>query len=240
MRLILAFLFLSATAGADCIPPNNHYIGVNNFSAVGKASFDDAIRKVQSAYAAEVAAMGATLRINNLWSDGTVNAQAYRRGSVWYVDAFGGLARYPGMTKNAFIAVLCHELGHHLGRAPRYDRNTDWAATEGQSDYFATLRCMKKLGISSAIPSLALATVLADLGGERKPSRSTRDASRVSRTYESHPDAQCRLDTMDAGRSCRASGPLSNSNPRQGTCHNYDAAGNPIGSGNRPRCWYAP
>lgn len=242
MRLIVSLLFFfTATAGADCIPKNNHYIGLEDArSAIGKAAFDDAIEKVQRAYEDEVGAQGAILKINNLWSDGTVNAQAYRRGRTWHVDAFGGLARYPGMTKNGFITVLCHELGHHLGRAPRYNLNTDWAATEGQADYFATVRCMKKLGISSSAPALALATVLADLGGERSPSRNRRDLSRVSRTYEAHPAAQCRLDTMDAGRSCRASGALSNSDPRPGTCHQYDASGSPIGSGNRPRCWYAP
>lgn len=236
--ILLSILALDVTA--QCIPPNSKYISILEFSAVGKDSFDEAIQAVQSAYEHEVLAMGGKLIINNLWSDGTVNAQAYRSGMEWHIDAFGGLARYPGMTKNAFITVLCHELGHHIGGAPRYSRNTDWASTEGQSDYFATLQCMKKLGIPSPAPSLALASVLADLGGDQKPSRSQRDQSRVSRTYESHPAAQCRLDTMDAGLSCPVFGPLSKDDPRPGTCYEYDRSKSPIGDGNRPRCWFAP
>lgn len=248
MKMFLAIVlsFFSVAAQADCVPPNDFYIAETAVGplSVSQTSFEDAISKVQKAYAAEVAAKGATLQINNLWKDGTVNAQAYQEvhgGKTYFmIDAFGGLARYPGMTKNAFVAVLCHELGHHLGGAPRYDKNTDWAAVEGQADYFATLKCMKKLGISSANPSLALTKVLADLGGEKMPSRSTPDMRKVRSTYEEHPDAQCRLDTMDAGRSCRKNGQLSASDPRPGTCFNYDKNGNAIGKTSRPRCWFAP
>jgi hypothetical protein len=246
MKPVLAALvlfFVAAQAQAKCLPDNNLYISeTNGLAAVGKASFKDAIQKVLNAYSGEVAARGAILQINDLWSDGTVNAQAYqerRNGQLYYmIDAFGGLARHPKMTKNAFIAVLCHELGHHIGGAPKY--RADWASNEGQSDYFATLRCMKKLGISSSAPALALSATLADLGGERSPSRSRRDSSKVSRTDDSHPSAQCRLDTMDAGRSCRARGSLSSTDPKPGTCFNYDGADNPVGGGNRPRCWFAP
>lgn len=242
---IVAFclLFASLEVGAQCIPQNNLYItDTAALSTVSKVSFQAAIDKVTNAYQSDVAALGAVLQINPLWSDGTVNAQAYRQtkaGKMYYmIDAFGGLARHPKMTQNAFIAVLCHELGHHLGGAPKYPN--DWAADEGQADYFATLRCMKRLGISSTSPALALAKTLADLGGEKSPSRSARDLSKVSRTDDSHPAAQCRLDTMDAGRACRATGKLSDTDPAGGTCHNYDGSDQPVGVGNRPRCWFAP
>ncbi|CAB4149789.1 hypothetical protein UFOVP558_32 [uncultured Caudovirales phage] len=246
MKTTLASLLLlfGLHAHAQCIPPNNLYIHETaNLSSMSKASFKDAIKKVLDAYKGHVATTeGAILQINDLWSDGTVNAQAYQKwvnGQLYYmIDAFGGLARHPKMTKNAFIAVLCHELGHHIGGAPKY--RADWASNEGQSDYFATLRCMKKLGISSSAPALALSRTLADLGGERSPKRSSRDSSKVAQTYDRHPRAQCRLDIMDAGRACDATGKLSPLDPKPGTCFNYDGADNTVGEGNRPRCFFRP
>jgi hypothetical protein len=116
---------------------------------------------------------------------------------------YGGLARYPGMTEMGFQIVLCHEIGHHLGGQPTYNQGRDWASVEGQSDYWATLSCMKTLGLDSMAGSLVTASVLARLSGDRTPSRSTRDTSKVRTTYEGHPRAQCRLDTMDWGREAK-------------------------------------
>jgi hypothetical protein len=42
------------------------------------------------------------------------------------------------------MLVVCHETGHHLGGAPRYN-GTDWASNEGQADYFGTLKCMRRV-----------------------------------------------------------------------------------------------
>lgn len=244
VTMILAGQFAAAKGVCSWPRVNEYYSADFEISAKRKYDFENAILKVQKAYEGEVAQRGAILQINNMWKDGTVNAQAYQEvinGRMYYmVDAFGGMFRYPGMTKDAFTVVLCHELGHHLGMSPLYSGWGEWAATEGQSDYFATLRCMKKLGIPSSAASLALAKSLARMSNHRLPSRLTRDKSRVSRIYESHPDAQCRLDTMDAGRVCLASGVLSPTDPKKGTCHNYDGSDNPIGNGNRPRCWYMP
>ena len=48
----------------------------------------------------------------------------------WVVAMFGGLARRPEVTKDAFQFVVCHEVGHHLAGWPfAYD----WASNEGQS-----------------------------------------------------------------------------------------------------------
>lgn len=182
-------------------------------SGITKLEFVRAIKAVERAYQPDVEARGAELVIHNMWTDGTVNAQAYREGSTWHVDAFGGLARYPGMRYEGFVLVLCHEVGHHLGGRPRYGRNTDWGSVEGQADYWATLSCMKRVAPALSLPgSVVLAHVLADLGGEPTPRWSTPDFSRVSETFESHPRAQCRLDTYGAGHFRRA----------------------------RPRCWFAP
>lgn len=212
--LLITLCLIAGIAEAACFPPNDKWIAEDvTTSNVSKAAFKSAISIVQKAYAPEVARNGGKLVINNMWSDGTVNSQAYRRGNTWYVDAFGGLARFHSMTKAGYIAVLCHEVGHHLGGYPKYDRNTDWASVEGQADYWATLECMRRVDPSDSMAaSQTLANVLAELGGEPMPSINTPDESVVSETYEDHPGAQCRLDTY------------------------YDG----YKQTDRPRCWFAP
>ena len=58
---------------------------------------------------------------------------------------FGGLARHQEITPDGFALVVCHELGHHIGGAPKKASwYSTWASNEGQSDYFATLKCLRK------------------------------------------------------------------------------------------------
>ncbi len=63
---------------------------------------------------------------------------------VMKVRMYGGLARHPSVNVEAFATVVCHEIGHHLGGAPKTGGWNPWAANEGQSDYFATAKCMRK------------------------------------------------------------------------------------------------
>ena len=57
---------------------------------------------------------------------------------------FGGLARHETITYEAMMTVVCHEVGHHLGGAPKYYGN-NWASNEGQADYYGSLKCMRKV-----------------------------------------------------------------------------------------------
>lgn len=245
MRPLLLILVISlfSIANAECIPKDerhrNMFITQSAATGISQKTFETVLDTLENHYAPIMRARGCPLQVNRLWNDGTVNAQAYIEDGKCQIDMFGGLARYKGMTQNGFLMVACHELGHHLGGAPRYGHNTDWAAVEGQADYFATLRCMKALGKSSSAGSLVLAKVLADLAGDAAPSRGTRDGSVRMSILESHPPAQCRLDTYDMGRVCRATGDLSMADPKPGTCFDYPTA-TTYGSGSRPRCWFRP
>jgi hypothetical protein len=54
--------------------------------------------------------------------------------------------------------VVCHEIGHHIGGAPKKGQSSgegggwwggqvgglSWPSNEGQADYFATLKCLRK------------------------------------------------------------------------------------------------
>jgi hypothetical protein len=128
-------------------PENNMRISKfdKNTNGMTEERFLSIVKRVSDVYTPIVEAKGATLQMVNKWDDDTVNAYADRDGKTWKVNMFGGLARHPLATDDGFLLVVCHETGHHLGGAPRYDGNTDWAANEGQADYFGTLKCMKRI-----------------------------------------------------------------------------------------------
>lgn len=151
--LVIYFSFFTFNAfacvgGKGYLPPNTVYIPEDdkNLTGIDQTDFNEVIDKVYEVYAPIIRQKGGTLKINRLWSNGKVNASAYRQGSTYIVDMFGGLARHNSMTKDGFALVTCHEVGHHIGGAPLYtDSRTSWAATEGQSDYFAVTKCLRKL-----------------------------------------------------------------------------------------------
>lgn len=64
----------------------------------------------------------------------------------WFIKVWGGIPKFPSATEDTYTLILCHEMGHHIGGYPFYSHSVDeWAATEGQADYWATQACAKKL-----------------------------------------------------------------------------------------------
>lgn len=238
-------LILPLMGNATCFPKNSLFIrpleDVES-NEIGKSAFNQAIDKVEKYYAPIVKKKGFNLVFNRLWSDGTVNSDTSVSGKDWVINSYGGLARYKGMNSvEAYAAVACHELGHHMGGAPLYS-DDDWAAVEGEADYWATKECMKAVGFTLAVSekaSLQLAKVLADLGGDPVPDKSKVDTSVVQSTYEDHPVAQCRLDTYLNGLACPTKGDMSQTDPKVNSCYSYPS-GKTYGPGSRPRCWFAP
>lgn len=114
---------------------------------ITQAQFNAIIEKVETIYSPVISAMGARLVIERLWANTKVNAFAKRdTPKVWTVQMFGGLARHSSITPDGFALVLCHEIGHHIGGAPKYrSLTTPWGSSEGQSDYFATLKCLRQV-----------------------------------------------------------------------------------------------
>ena len=131
------------------LPENDLKISVNakRFGGLTKEQFDMAIERVESIYAPIVAQEGGKLVISRAWDDATVNAYAQRSGSNWMVNMFGGLARHETITEDGMSLVVCHEIGHHIGGAPKkvsYYSNS-WASNEGQADYFSNLKCLRRV-----------------------------------------------------------------------------------------------
>jgi hypothetical protein len=142
------------------LPPNDMKISVGSAQDKGitKEQFDAVLDRIEKIYEPIIAAQGAKLEIARLWEDDTVNAYASRQDNRYIISMFGGLARHKAVTQDGFALVACHELGHHLGGAPK--KPGRWASNEGQADYYANLKCLHRIfGDSGSAPFSRLAEV---------------------------------------------------------------------------------
>lgn len=125
-------------------------------SAITEQEFNALINQVRNAYAPVVSQVGGKLAIQGDWKSTTVNASASQMFGSWNVKISGALARRAELTPDAFTLILCHELGHHLAgfalaSGPLPDlplpipKPPVWASIEGQSDYFSSQVCARKL-----------------------------------------------------------------------------------------------
>ncbi len=128
------------------LPTNQMKIAVGALGAGGitHAQFDAVMDRMAAIYGPILAKSGKRLVINRLWDDPTVNASAQEQGDQDILNMYGGLARHPAITMDGMALVACHEMGHHLGGAPKYG-GTDWASNEGEADYFATTKCLHRI-----------------------------------------------------------------------------------------------
>jgi hypothetical protein len=134
------------------LPPNNlkHKIGALDAGGISQDQFNAVMDQMQALYGPIVAAKGGVLVINRLWTDDTVNASAERQGNNYVLNMYGGLARDKAITQDGMSLVVCHEMGHHLGGAPKFG-GADWASNEGEADYFAVTKCLHRMfGAASA------------------------------------------------------------------------------------------
>lgn len=244
-------------------------IPVGSDTGISEDDFNRVLNKFADVYNSIVKENGYSLNIVRKWKDDTVNASTTVKGKQWIINAYGGLARYPKMTPETYMLVMCHEMGHHLGGFPA----EGWASNEGQSDYYSTMKCYRrmvesgydeglfdvkvpetvekncaiqnksKLDISickkSADNGFILASVLNSLSNSSSTlSFDTPDKTKVSKTNDAHPRAQCRLDTYYAGAICgiHYTEEFSSTNPTVGAC----AEEKNDTFGVRPNCWYKP
>lgn len=273
----LALVFL----GASSIEQTNFHsffpkndlripVGLKNVSKVNKVDFDKVAEQVKKHYSDVVSRLGGRLVFELKWDSAEVNAYTQRQGNDWIITLFGGLARHPKMTVDGFLLVACHELGHQIGGAPKMDGwfGKSWPSVEGQSDYFSTLKCFKRITAEedsvkdlenvqvpeqivsecsasftevnenarcqrSVLASIALTSLLDELERGTGVSINTPDRNVVTETYQKHPKAQCRLDTMYQGSLCNveATEDMSDDDETISTCNGTER-------GARPACWY--
>jgi hypothetical protein len=134
----------------SCFPLNNISFGVGNksFGGLSETDYNQILDKVQIIMGPEIKKrLSKNLIIDRRWAEPTVDAFATRDDTNNAVIVMnGGLARHPQMTKDGFLLLVCHELGHHLGGAPKILRGNSglrgWSSAEGQADYYATSKCL--------------------------------------------------------------------------------------------------
>lgn len=73
----------------------------------------------------------------------------------------GGTVRVDGVSKEAYAAIICHELGHIIGGYPFQSiTGSEWTSSEGQADYFAARVCLPRyfssLGVHASEISAAV------------------------------------------------------------------------------------
>jgi hypothetical protein len=157
--LLLSLPLFVATAGMDThqvrtlcsgiIEENSWKIPVMALQKGGlsEKQYNETLNKFEAYFKPVLSRIGAQLKVKRLWSDPTVNASAEQSGSTYIINMYGGLARHPAVTQDALMLVVCHELGHHLGGAPKANNwwGGNWASNEGQADYYAGLRCLRQV-----------------------------------------------------------------------------------------------
>ncbi len=136
-----SFSFSCSEDGAKGIVPENDLWGgieTKNQNDMTEDLFNGLIDKVINVYKPIIQSEGARLKVERKWSSGKVNAIASRSFGVLKNSMYGGLARHKDITNDAFTLVVCHEVGHHLGGAPKKTRSAGrvgirkrWVTNEG-------------------------------------------------------------------------------------------------------------
>ncbi len=141
-------IFACTMDGKEGIVEENNLripVSAKSINGITAEQFNAVIDEVTTVMGPLVKSHGGELQVVKLWEDETVNAYAEQEGTTWKVSMFGGLARHETITRDGMALVVCHEVGHHIGGAPLYSWKSGWAATEGQSDYFATTKCLRQV-----------------------------------------------------------------------------------------------
>lgn len=158
MAFILVTGLSSFAQASMGLLPARHKEKVNYYPVGGQRNgltpdeFTQIMNSVFKAYSPEFQAKGLTFIPQYFWNSSIFNAVAFKDGpgnNNARVLIFGGLAREPNLTADGILLVACHEIGHHLGGIPSYPADAPGQqypmAVEGQSDYFATLKCLRRI-----------------------------------------------------------------------------------------------
>jgi hypothetical protein len=118
---------------------------------ISHSDFDSVIQKVTSFYRGTIENLGMRLWVSSRWDDLGLFEGSTKWDPDWSISIPGGWARNEFMTPDAFALMACHEFGHLIGGAPLYSSQSGGvsvlspASTEGQSDYWAALKCFRSV-----------------------------------------------------------------------------------------------
>lgn len=260
---LLLLLPLTISATKHSVVGDNYSLVSDDYNnGYPESKYHSVLDTFISVYTPLIAKRGGSFHILRDFSDGAVNAWAWRTGDEYHLEVPGGMSRYYLISEEGFISTICHELGHLLGGAP-LKRQRSTISLEGQSDYFAGAKCLKRIlsyiqpykkikndpeveeicsknetypNCRRALSGMkSLTSYYAKLENTHSPNFSTPASNRVATTLKNHPKAQCRLDTMKNGYLCPVDfeTPFSVNDLSIGACHSTHYP-----EFARPRCWF--
>lgn len=149
MKILLLLFYFSTSAygsfiGQDIFLDQDEMKPLKSVPLDYQVIVSDFIQK----FSGEVLAWGGELKVEFDLKNSRVNAFASRDMGKWKITFLGGLIKHSKMNSEVFTAILCHELGHHIGGAPYKfpdDEVRSWVSVEGQSDYYASNICLKRI-----------------------------------------------------------------------------------------------
>ncbi|EQC45617.1 hypothetical protein [Bacteriovorax sp. Seq25_V] len=243
-------------------------ISLNSYAAMTAFEVRDTWKKVESAFFEELQEKGEHILFQ--WSDDSVTkVAAMSHGLPRKLHVSSSLLTNMELKKEHLINVFCHELGHIIGGAPfieEFPGDNRKISTEGQADYFATAKCMKRVldpqeyedviidfKVKSDLYKRGCTTrecqlisffslqAIQILGPHEELSFENVDNKVVDYTYPYKNTEQCRLDTFVAGAICPVSEDVNFSDESQSfaACH-WRGFSTDFILGARPACWFRP
>ncbi len=114
------------------------------------------LQEFERLYRSQTVALGFKFVLNIDEVSASESADAQRDTREGRVTVTRRLLQNPRMSDDGLRTILCHEIGHILGGAPRRNVPPEWdgptapdglsfMSSEGQADYYATLVCFRQL-----------------------------------------------------------------------------------------------
>ena len=120
-----------------------------SYAATNEVTFNETLHEARIFFSPIYKKHGKELTIIGDWSydENNAKAMAYTTNH-FFIEVYGGALKAKGTNKDSLRAMICHEVGHHIGGAPYVPRYYEdyylfRGSSEGQADYYAAQRCLK-------------------------------------------------------------------------------------------------
>lgn len=111
---------------------------------ISQSEYEEAVKLAEKVYTPIFEQNGMSLKIYAQWDSAEERTYTTKKGEVRSIYLMGGHARRKYMSRDAYLSIICHEIGHHLGGFPKKEKPV-WSSAEGQADYYSTLKCLRNI-----------------------------------------------------------------------------------------------
>lgn len=120
------------------------------FATAKQIEFEKTLQSARDYFKPIYQSKGKELSILGEWEYDENNGKALAYTvDHYFIEIYGGALKSKGTNTDSLRAMICHEVGHHLGGSPfmpKYyeDYYLFRGSSEGQADYYAANLCLKK------------------------------------------------------------------------------------------------